>query len=61
MAAEIGGALEDNCARVVVIDTETTPGVVWLDDLELAVTIIFTGPGWGVVRVGVGGEDVCEF
>jgi hypothetical protein len=51
--------LEDNCARVVVIDAETTPGVVWLDDLELAETI-FTGPGWGVVRVGVGGEDVCE-
>jgi hypothetical protein len=56
--AEIGGALEDNFARVVVVDAKTAPRVVRLGDLELAETVL-TSPGWGVVRMGVGGKDVC--
>jgi hypothetical protein len=58
-AAEVGGALEDNFARVVVVDAKTAPRVVRLGDLELTETVVWTGPGWGVVRVGVGGKDVC--
>ena len=57
-AAEVGGALEDNFAREVVVDAKMTPGVVRLSDLELAEAVL-TSPGWGVVRMGVGGKDVC--
>ena len=52
--------MEDNFARVVVVDAKAVPRVVRLGDLELAETVL-TSPGWGVVRVGVGGEDVCKF